>query len=83
MSVFYKPEASDSHCKRKTNKEVTAIKLIIRKAIPFPLRSGCWAGISSKIVNNVLVDRQQNTQKSAKDNKRPAKGAAYTPLEAK
>lgn len=56
---------------------------MIRKAIPFPLRSGSWDGINSKIVKRVLVDLQQNTQKRTKDKKRPKKGAAYTPFEAK
>lgn len=56
---------------------------MMRKAMPFPFRSACWEGINSKMVNKVLVDRQQNTQKRAKDKKMPAMTAVHIPLEAR
>ena len=52
-----------------TTKEVIAIKLIMRKAIPFSFNSSLDdVGINSKIRNNVFVDRHANTINNAAGN---------------
>jgi len=55
--------------------DTTAIRLIMRNAIPFPLNSGEKFGMRSNILNSVLEARQAKTQNSPAVSNRPAPAA--------
>jgi len=63
--------------------ETTAIRLIMRKAIPLPFSAGSDDGRSSKILNKVFADRHENTMNKAKDKISPANGPHRCPIEHK